>query len=60
MDVSCNSPELLVTLAVNCKLLAPATFEPVPLVEGFGVALELEVGVGVAEELVPLFPRVAK
>jgi len=51
---------------VNCRLLAPATFAPVPLVDGFAVALglglgfEVGVGVGVVEGLVPALPRVAR
>lgn len=57
-----DPPELFVTLTVNCRLLAPATFAPMPLVEGFDVALGLDVGVGVGvvEGLVPLLPRVAR
>jgi hypothetical protein len=54
-------------LTVNCRLLAPATFTPVPLLVGvevvpeLGVAVapELGVAVGVTEVLVPM-PPVAK
>ncbi len=52
-------PELLVMLTVNCRLLAPAIFAPVPLLEGDvdGAGVDVEpgigVGVGVAEVFVP-------
>jgi hypothetical protein len=61
------SPELLVMVTVNCRLLASATFAPMALIVGVGVvpeigvavAPEFGVAVGVAGVLVPI-PPVAK